>query len=218
VKGRAKTIVFRNLSFRRIDQPAQDLLLDRFIYALGSAMSGREHVRLARWRLKYVLVEAFHDACVQGLSLRRGGDRRDYSLDHIGAPYQGYRGLFRREPNAALVERRTRRVTILDAQIRRAIRRSPQDRGVHGFTGGRWTRYDPMRNQRLGARCQARVEEDGFVVAGPSMARNWAEAQKPGVAVADGNEWLNLVGSVALWRSPCLHSSSSAKRIDPVMP
>ncbi|HZT25934.1 MAG TPA: NAD-dependent DNA ligase LigA [Pseudolabrys sp.] len=190
-EGYGETSV-RNL-FNAVEQ-RREIVLDRFIYALGMRHVGETTARaLARG---YGSWKAFHDAC---LKIARGDAEAMAemdALDQIGdTVIESVKAYFGESHNRGIVERLVRQVKILD------VERPKTDSKIVGktvvFTGTleKMTREEAKAQaERLGAKAAGSVsKKTDFVIAGPGAGSKLAEAKKLGVAVLTEDEWLRLI-------------------------
>ena len=190
-EGYGETSV-RNL-FNAVEQ-RREIVLDRFIYALGMRHVGETTARaLARG---YGSWKAFHDAC---LKIARGDAETMAemdALDQIGdTVIESVKAYFGESHNRGIVERLVRQVKILD------VERPKTDSKIVGktvvFTGTleKMTREEAKAQaERLGAKAAGSVsKKTDFVIAGPGAGSKLAEAKKLGVAVLTEDEWLRLI-------------------------
>ena len=183
----------RNL-FAAIEERRR-ISLERFIFALGIRQVG-ETTALALAR-GYGSWKSFHDAA---LKVAKGDaetiaemDALDQIGDTVIAAVASY---FSESHNKGIVERLTRELTILDAEMPKT------DSAVAGktvvFTGSleRFTRDEAKATaERLGAKVSGSVsKKTDYVVAGPGAGSKLAEAKKHGVQVLTEDEWLKLIG------------------------
>jgi DNA ligase (NAD+) len=169
--------------------------LERFIFALGMRQVG-ETTALALAR-GYGSWQAFHDAC---LAVTRGDEETIAemdALDQIGdTVIASIAAYFGESHNRGIVERLTKEVTILDAEMPRS--HSPVSGKTVVFTGSleKMTRDEAKATaERLGAKAAGSVsKKTDYLVAGPGAGSKLAEARKHGVAVLTEDEWLKLIG------------------------
>src|SRR6478752_770514 len=169
--------------------------LERFIFALGMRQVG-ETTALALAR-GYGSWQAFHDAC---LEVARGDEEAIAEMDafdQIGdTVIASIKAYFGENHNRGIVERLTREVIILDAEMPKS------NSAVAGktvvFTGSleKMTRDEAKATaERLGAKAAGSVsKKTDYVVAGPGAGSKLAEARKYDVAVLTEDEWLKLIG------------------------
>ena len=180
--------LFRAIATRR------EIPLDRFIYALGIRHVGETTARaLARG---YGSWPAFYDACVKlaegDPEARQEMDALDQIGDTVIAALAAY---FSEAQNRGIVERLTKEVRILDAEM------PAKHTAVAGktvvFTGAleKMTREEAKAMaERLGAKVAGSVsKKTDYVVAGPGAGSKLGKAKELGVNLLSEDEWLKLV-------------------------
>src|SRR6202022_2720770 len=200
IEGYGQTSV-RNL-FEAIRQRRR-IALERFIFALGMRHVG-ETTALALAR-GYGSWAAFHDACLKVAKGDEEAIAEMDALDQIGATViASIAAYFGESHNRGIVERLTKEVTILDAEMPKSNSAIAGKTVV--FTGAleKMTRDEAKAMaERLGAKASGSVsKKTDYVVAGPGAGSKLAEARKHGVAVLTEDEWLKLVGESDTSPSP----------------
>src|ERR1700694_268589 len=192
IEGYGQTSV-RNLfeSIRR----RREISLERFIFALGMRHVG-ETTALALAR-GYGSWAAFHDACLKVAKGDEEAIAEMDALDQIGATViASIAAYFGESHNRGIVERLTKEVTILDAEMPKSNSAIAGKTVV--FTGAleKMTRDEAKAMaERLGAKASGSVsKKTDYVVAGPGAGSKLTDAKKHGVAVLTEDEWLKLVG------------------------
>src|ERR1700694_2496589 len=192
IEGYGQTSV-RNL-FEAIRQRRR-IALERFIFALGMRHVG-ETTALALAR-GYGSWAAFHDACLKVAKGDEEAIAEMDALDQIGATViASIAAYFGESHNRGIVERLTKEVTILDAEMPKSNSAIAGKTVV--FTGAleKMTRDEAKAMaERLGAKASGSVsKKTDYVVAGPGAGSKLTDAKKHGVAVLTEDEWLKLVG------------------------
>jgi DNA ligase (NAD+) len=191
-EGYGETSV-KNL-FVAIEQ-RREISLERFIYALGIRQVG-ETTALALAR-GYGSWKAFHDACLKVTKGDEEAIAEMDALDQIGETViDSIKAYFGESHNKGIVERLTKQVKIIDAEMPKT------DSAIAGktvvFTGTleKMTREEAKATaERLGAKAAGSVsKKTDYVVAGPGAGSKLAEAKKHGVKVLSEDEWLKLIG------------------------
>ena len=141
--------------------------------------------------------QAFHDACLKVTHDDEEAVTEMDALDQIGETViASIKAYFGESHNRGIVERLTREVTIVDAEMPKS------NSAVTGktvvFTGSleKMTRDEAKAvAERLGAKVSGSVsKKTDYVVAGPGAGSKLAEAEKHGVAVLSEDDWLKLIG------------------------
>jgi len=171
------------------------IALERFIYALGMRHVGdTTALALARG---YGSWTAFHDACLKVAKEDEEAIADMDALDQIGdTVIASIKAYFVESHNRGIVERLTKKVTILDTE------KPKSNSAIAGktvvFTGSleKMTRDEAKaKAERLGAKTSGSVsKKTDYVVAGPGAGSKLAEAKKHGVAVLTEDEWLAMIG------------------------
>jgi DNA ligase (NAD+) len=181
--------LFRSIESRR------EILLERFLYALGIRHVGETTARvLAR---AYGSWDAFLHTCKRLVDGDPEAREELDAIDQIGdTVIEGLKSYFGEEHNRRIVERLTREVRIIDAE--QPVRHSKVAGKTVVFTGAleKMTREEAKAMaERLGAKTSGSVsKKTDYVVAGPGAGSKLAKAKEFGVKVLSEEEWLKLVG------------------------
>jgi DNA ligase (NAD+) len=172
----------------------REILLDRFIFALGMRHVGETTARaLARG---YGSWKAFHDAAMKVARGDAEAIAEMDALDQIGdTVIDSIKNYFGESHNKRIVERLTEQVEIRD------VERSRKHSAIAGktvvFTGAleKMTREEAKAQaERLGAHAAGSVsKKTDLVVAGPGAGSKLADAKKLGIKVLSEEEWLKLI-------------------------
>jgi DNA ligase (NAD+) len=192
IEGYGETSV-RNL-FAAIES-RRKIALERFIYALGMRHVG-ETTALALAR-GYGSWDAFHDACLKVAKGDEEAMAEMDALDQIGETViASIKAYFGESHNRGIVERLTREVTIIDAEMPK--RNSAVSGKTVVFSGAleKMTRDEAKATaERLGAKAAGSVsKKTDYLIAGPGAGSKLADAKKHGVTVLTEDEWLKLIG------------------------
>src|SRR5712691_7079983 len=183
----------RNL-FRAIEA-RREILLERFLYALGVRHVGETTARvLARASGSW---DAFLQACERLVAGDADVREELDAIDQIGdTVIEGLASYFGEAHNRRIVQRLTAQVRIIDAE--RPVRHSAVAGKTVVFTGAleKMTREEAKaRAERLGAKTAGSVSKNtDYVVAGPGAGSKLAKAKELGVTVLSEDDWLRLVG------------------------
>ncbi len=183
----------RNL-FRAIEA-RREILLERFLYALGVRHVGETTARvLAR---AYGSWDAFLQVCERLVAGDADVREELDAIDQIGdTVIEGLASYFGEAHNRRIVQRLTEQVRIIDAE--RPARHSSVAGKTVVFTGAleKMTREEAKaKAERLGAKTAGSVSKNtDYVVAGPGAGSKLAKAKELGVQVLSEDDWLRLVG------------------------